>query len=71
MTDRILLRAVTPQPMSLSTQLIGVGPSQQTVSALQAQAAKAKVLAEAREKAKARYRKTHGHDDRSIEADAR
>jgi len=37
-SDRILLRAVTPDPMSLTTQLIGFGPNQQTVNSLLGQA---------------------------------
>ena len=72
-TDRILLRAVTPTPMSLTTQLIGVGPDARTVITLRAEAeqqAKRQALAEAEAKAKAhaKGRKSHNH---SIEADAR
>jgi hypothetical protein len=72
-TDRILLRAVTPTPMSLTTQLIGVGPDARTVVTLRAEAeqqAKRQALAEAEAKAKAhaKGRKSHNH---SIEADAR
>ena len=33
--DRILLRAVTPDPMSLSSQLIGFGPDPKTVAVLE------------------------------------
>ena len=72
-TDRILLRAVTPEPMSLTTQLIGVGPDSQMITTLQTKA-KRQALAEAAAKTKARGR-SHSHKpqsrDRSIEAGPR
>ncbi|QMU78452.1 hypothetical protein GXW83_24825 [Streptacidiphilus sp. PB12-B1b] len=75
-TDRILLRAVTPDPMTLSTQLIGIGPDPETVTALQRQAAKerqaaaqAKARAVARAKSGERHRSSR--NDRSVEAGAR
>ena len=52
-SDRILLRAVTPDPMSLTTQLIGFGPDQQTVDSLLGQA-KAKEQSAALAAARAR-----------------
>ncbi len=60
-SDRILLRAVTPVPMTMSTQLIGFGPSQTTVTALQQAeaAAQAKAQADAAARAKAQRHK-HG-----------
>jgi hypothetical protein len=76
--DRILLRAVTPEPMSLTTQLIGIGPDQQTVITLRSQAkaqerATQMALAAARAKARARQqsRKSHDQPSTSIEASSR
>jgi hypothetical protein len=81
-TDRILLRAVTPEPMTLSTQLIGVGPDPDTVAALQRQAAadqlrlqaaqQAKAAAQAQTKTKPRQRYGRGRtDERAVRAGAR
>jgi hypothetical protein len=55
--DRILLRAVAPSPMSLSTQLIGFGPSQGRVTALQ--------RAAAAEEHEHNRNHDHSHDDHS------
>jgi len=57
--DRILLRAVTPSPMSLSSQLIGFGPTQAAVTALQKAAGSARARAAA--SATAARRPGHGH----------